>query len=85
MRICSPPIQHQCFFGVDMAAERVIGARLDVEGSAGTSRDTLVTLARRMVSATGGTREEHCTACFTATTSCRYSSTQKSVLETEPA
>jgi amidophosphoribosyltransferase len=68
MRICSPPIQHQCFFGVDMARRsELIGARLDVEGiRRHIGADTLGYLSLEgMVSATGGTREEHCTACFT--------------------
>jgi len=68
MRICSPPIQHQCFFGVDMARRsELIGARLDVEGiRRHIGADTLGYLSLGgMVSATGGTREEHCTACFT--------------------
>src|SRR2546422_11654511 len=32
LRICSPPIRHQCFFGVDMARrEALIASQLDVE------------------------------------------------------
>src|SRR5204863_5952237 len=32
MRICSPPIRHQCFFGVDMARrDELIASRLEVE------------------------------------------------------
>src|SRR2546430_3549163 len=68
LRICSPPIQHQCFFGVDMARRsELIGARLDVEGiRRHIGADTLGYLSLEgMVSATGGTRAEHCTACFT--------------------
>src|SRR5256885_5332097 len=58
MRICSPPIQHQCFFGVDMARRsELIGARLDVEGiRRHIGADTLGYLSLAgMVNATGGT------------------------------
>jgi amidophosphoribosyltransferase len=89
MRICSPPIQHQCFFGVDMARRsELIGARLDVEGvRRHIGADTLGYLSLAgMVSATGGTREEHCTACFTGDYLVPVQlELEKSVLETEPA
>ena len=89
MRICSPPIQHQCFFGVDMARRsELIGARLDVEGIRRHIRaDTLGYLSLAgMVSATGGTTEEHCTACFTGDYLVPVQlELEKSVLETEPA
>src|SRR5439155_25094230 len=33
MRICSPPLRHQCFFGVDMARrDELIASRMEVEG-----------------------------------------------------
>jgi amidophosphoribosyltransferase len=32
MRVCSPPIRHQCFFGVDMARrDDLIASRMDIE------------------------------------------------------
>jgi amidophosphoribosyltransferase len=89
LRICSPPIQHQCFFGVDMARRsELIGARLDVEGiRRHIGADTLGYLSLEgMVSATGGTREEHCTACFTGDYLVPVQlELEKGVLETEPA
>jgi amidophosphoribosyltransferase len=89
MRICSPPIQHQCFFGVDMARRsELIGARLDVEGirrHIGADSLGYLSLAG-MVTATGGTREEHCTACFTGDYLVPVQlELEKGVLETEPA
>src|SRR6185436_11173881 len=87
MRICSPPIQHQCFFGVDMARRsELIGARLDVEGiRRHIGADTLGYLSLAgMVNATGGTTEEHCTACFTGDYLVPVQlELEKSVLETE--
>src|SRR5258706_1223934 len=33
LRVCSPPIRHQCFFGVDMARrDELVASKLDVEG-----------------------------------------------------
>ena len=89
LRICSPPIQHQCFFGVDMARRsELIGARLDVEGiRRHIGADTLGYLSLEgMVNATGGTREEHCTACFTGDYLVPVQlELEKGVLEKEPA
>jgi amidophosphoribosyltransferase len=89
MRICSPPIQHQCFFGVDMARRsELIGSRLDVEGiRRHIGADTLGYLSLQgMVDATGGTREEHCTACFTGDYLVPVQlELEKGVLEREPA
>ena len=68
MRVCSPPIRHQCFFGVDMARrEELIGSRKDVEGiRAHIGADSLGYLSLEgMVRATGGAADEFCTACFT--------------------
>src|SRR5947207_729854 len=68
MRICSPPIRHQCFFGVDMARrDDLIASRKDVEAiRRHIGADTLGYLSLDgMVSATGGTAGELCTACFT--------------------
>ena len=68
MRICSPPIRHQCFFGVDMARrDELIASRLDVEQiRRHIGADSLGYLSLEgMVQATGGTEHELCTACFT--------------------
>jgi amidophosphoribosyltransferase len=68
MRICSPPIRHQCFFGVDMAKrDELIASRLDVEAiRRHVGADSLGYLSLEgMVRATGGTESEFCTACFT--------------------
>jgi len=68
MRICSPPIRYSCFFGVDMARRtELIAARLDVESIRRyIGADTLGYLSLEgMVRATGGTKDEYCTACFT--------------------
>ena len=68
MRVCSPPIRHQCFFGVDMARrEELIGSRKDVGGiRANIGADSLGYLSLEgMVRATGGAADEFCTACFT--------------------
>jgi amidophosphoribosyltransferase len=68
MRICSPPIRHQCFFGVDMARrDELIASRKDIESiRRHIGADSLGYLSLDgMVSATGGTVGELCTACFT--------------------
>src|SRR5204862_5177895 len=68
MRICSPPLRHQCFFGVDMARrDDLIASRMDVEGiRALVGADTLGYLSiEGMVRATGATVGDLCTACFT--------------------
>ena len=68
MRICSPPIRHQCFFGVDMARrDELIASQLDVEAiRRHVGADSLGYLSLQgMVRATGGTTGELCTACFT--------------------
>jgi len=68
MRICSPPIRHQCFFGVDMARrDDLIASHKDVESiRRHIGADTLGYLSLEgMVRATGGTQGELCTACFT--------------------
>ena len=68
LRICSPPIQHQCFFGVDMARrDELIAARLDVATiRAHVGADSLGYLSLGgMIAATGATRGDLCTACFT--------------------
>jgi len=66
--VCSPPLRHQCFFGVDMARrDELIASRLEVEAiRRHIGADTLGYLSLGgMVAATGGTEAELCTACFT--------------------
>ena len=68
LRICSPPIQHQCFFGVDMARrDDLIASQLDTEGiRSHVGADSLGYLSLEgMIRATGGGAGEFCTACFT--------------------
>src|SRR5438445_1118688 len=68
MRICSPPIRHQCFFGVDMARrDDLIASHKDVEAIRHhIGADSLGYLSLQgMVRATGGTEGELCMACFT--------------------
>ena len=68
VRVCSPPIRHQCFFGVDMAKrDDLIASRLDIEGiRQHIGADTLGYLSLEgMIAATGATGGELCTACFT--------------------
>src|SRR5437879_5348844 len=68
IRTCSPPLRHQCFFGVDMARrDELIASRLDVEEiRRHIGADTLGYLSLDgMIRATGGTEAELCTACFT--------------------
>ena len=68
LRICSPPIRHACYFGVDMARrDELIGARLDVDAiCAQVGADSLGYLSLEgMVAATGASYGELCTACFT--------------------
>ena len=68
LRVCSPPLKHQCFFGVDMARrDELIASRMDVEGIRElVGADTLGYLSvEGMVRATGATQGELCTACFT--------------------
>ncbi|HEX9436763.1 MAG TPA: amidophosphoribosyltransferase [Candidatus Limnocylindria bacterium] len=68
MRICSPPIRHQCFFGVDMARrDELIASKLEIEGiRSHIGADSLGYLSLDgMIAATGATRKDLCTACFT--------------------
>ena len=68
MRICSPPIRHQCFFGVDMARrDELIASRMDIEQiRRHIGADTLGYLSLDgMIRATGGTPDQYCAACFT--------------------
>jgi amidophosphoribosyltransferase len=68
MRICSPPIRHQCFFGVDMARrDELIASRMDIEQiRKHIGADSLGYLSLDgMIRATGGTPDQYCAACFT--------------------
>ena len=68
MRICSPPIRHSCYFGVDMARRsELIASKLSVEEirrHIGADSLGYLSLAG-MIGATGGTADEYCAACFT--------------------
>src|SRR5438093_3942706 len=68
MRICSPPIRHSCFFGVDMARRtELIASRKSVEEiRQHIGADSLGYLSvEGMICATGGAADEYCAACFT--------------------
>jgi amidophosphoribosyltransferase len=67
-RVCSPPIRHACYFGVDMARkDELIAASKDLgQIRAHIGADSLGYLSLEgMVHSTGGTVGEMCTACFT--------------------
>ncbi len=67
MRICSPPIKHPCYFGVDMArrAELIAAHRTVEEIRRHVGADTLGYLSLEgLIRATGGTPDDFCTACF---------------------
>ena len=88
MRICSPPIRHACYFGVDMARrDELIASRLDVEAIRRHIRaDTLGYLSLEgMIRATGGEAHEYCAACFTGDYLVPVQlELEKGVLETAP-
>ena len=68
MRICSPPLRFQCFFGVDMARrDELIASRMEIEAiRSHIGADSLGYLSLDgMIRATGATRDDLCTACFT--------------------
>src|SRR5205823_8260378 len=68
LRVCSPPLRHQCFFGVDMARrDELIASRMDVDDiRTYIGADSLGYLSvEGMVRSTGATTGELCTACFT--------------------
>lgn len=68
LRVCSPPIRHQCFFGVDMARrDELIASRLEVEEiRRHVGADSLGYLSLGgMIGATGASAGELCSACFT--------------------
>ncbi len=68
MRICSPPIQHPCYFGVDMArrAELIAAHRSvdDIRAHIGANSLGYLSL-EGLLQATGGTSSDFCSACFT--------------------
>jgi amidophosphoribosyltransferase len=68
MRISSPPIQHPCFMGVDMATyEELIAHRLSVEQiRQEIGADTLGYLSLAgLIRGVGRPMAEYCTSCFT--------------------
>ncbi len=68
LRICSPPIRYACYFGVDMARRgELIASRLEVDAiRAHVGADSLGYLSLQgMVSASGESEGDLCTACFT--------------------
>ena len=68
MRICAPPIQHPCFFGVDLATRgELLAAQNTVEEIRQLiGADTLGFLSiKGLVEAVGLPNNEVCTACFT--------------------
>jgi amidophosphoribosyltransferase len=68
MRICAPPIQHPCHFGIDMATQwELIAARKSVpEIREHIAADTLGYLSLEgLAKAIGLPHEEFCNACFT--------------------
>ncbi|HZP95183.1 MAG TPA: amidophosphoribosyltransferase [Candidatus Limnocylindria bacterium] len=68
MRICSPPIRHSCYFGVDMARRsELIASKLSVEEiRRHVGADSLGYLSLEgMIRASGGGPDEFCAACFT--------------------
>ena len=89
MRICSPPIRHSCFFGVDMARRAdLIAARKSVEEiRQHIGADSLGYLSvEGMIRATGGVADEYCAACFTGDYLVPVQlELEKGVLETPPA
>jgi amidophosphoribosyltransferase len=68
LRICSPPIAHPCYYGIDMATRaELIGADMAVdEIRAFVEADSLHYVSLDgLVAATPQARSELCTACFT--------------------
>ncbi|MCJ7604857.1 MAG: amidophosphoribosyltransferase [Dehalococcoidales bacterium] len=68
MRVCAPPIQHPCFFGVDMATRgELIAAQKSIpEICEFIGADTLGYLdVSDLLAAVGQPRENFCLACFT--------------------
>ncbi len=68
MRICSPPIQHPCYFGVDMArrGELIAAHRSIPQIQEHIGADSLGYLSLEgLMRATGGAERDFCSACFT--------------------
>lgn len=68
MRICSPPIRHPCYFGIDMATQwELIASRQTVEEiRRHIGADSLDYLSiEGLLRAVGQPRDSFCTACFT--------------------
>jgi amidophosphoribosyltransferase len=68
MRICAPPIQHPCYFGVDMASRsELIAASMSVpEIERHIGADSLGFLSREgLIRAVGMDDHSFCMACFT--------------------
>jgi amidophosphoribosyltransferase len=68
LRICSPPIQYPCFYGVDTSAGRkeLIAAQMDVPSICEfLGADSLVYLTLdNLIDAVGLPKRYFCTACF---------------------
>src|SRR5206468_3180241 len=67
MRISAPPIKHPCHYGIDMSTrdEMIAHGRSVDEIAAELSCDSLAYISLGGVyEAVGGTRAEHCDACF---------------------
>jgi amidophosphoribosyltransferase len=68
MRISAPPIKHPCHYGVDMSSreEMVAHGRTVDEIAEHLGTDSLAYLSLEGVyEAVGGSRDQHCDACFT--------------------
>ena len=68
MRISAPPIRHPCHYGIDMSTreEMIAHGRTEAEVAAELGADSLAYLSLAGVyEAVGGSRDQHCDACFT--------------------
>jgi amidophosphoribosyltransferase len=68
LRISAPPIKHPCHYGIDMSTreEMIAHGRTVEEVAAELGADSLHYLSLQGVyEAVGGSRENHCDACFT--------------------
>ncbi len=68
MRICAPPIEHPCHYGIDMSTreEMIAHGRTVAEIAEELACDSLAYLSLEGVyEAIKGSREHHCDACFT--------------------
>jgi amidophosphoribosyltransferase len=68
MRICAPPIEHPCHYGIDMSTreEMIAHGRTVEEIAEELGCDSLAYLSLEGVyEAINGTRATHCDACFT--------------------